>query len=212
MSPLVRSLRLACASLVLAAGFVARPAHAEDPEQRWNALLAGDVVKEPQRIDHGSRRFVGGVSYALAPAGMSDVAALVDDVKSYTSFLPLTRKARLVGENNGDRFVEFLSGNAMVSVKYTLRFRRTEPHTLRFWLDPSRPHDVPDAWGYLRWHAVATAAGPRVLITCGVLAELPDDLTRGLIEDRVQNALLSVLPRALGALEDHRLARGARWH
>lgn len=211
MTLLGRRLRLACASLVVAASAVVRQAHAEaTADTRWDALLAGEVVKEPQRIDHGSRRFVGGVSYALAAAGASDVAALVDDVKSYASFLPLTRKARLVGENDGDRFVEFLSGNDLVSAKYTLRFRRTEPHTLRFWLEPSRPHDVPDAWGYLRWQPVATSAGPRILMTCGILAELPDDLTRQLFEERVQNALLAVLPRALGALEDHRLARGAR--
>lgn len=179
------------------------------PDPRWNALLAGEVVKEPQRIDAGSRRFVGGVSYALVGVGLSDVAALVADVKSYTSFLPLTHKARLVGENAGDRFVEMTSGTSMVKVQYTLRFRRSEPGLLRFWLDPSRPHDVPDAWGFLRWQPVETPAGPRLLLTCGILAELPDDLTRELFGDRVQGALLSVLPRVAGALNDYRLARGA---
>lgn len=202
-----RNLRSVSALIAAGLALIAAPAHAD---ARWDALLAGDVVKEPHQIDHGSRRFVGGVSYALAIAGASDVAALVEDVKGFTSFLPLTRKARLVGENDGDRFVEFLSGNSMVSVKYTLRFRRTDSSTLRFWMDPSRPHDIPDAWGYLRWKPVATSAGPRVLMTCAILAELPDDLTRQLFGDRVQNALLSVLPRALGALDDHRIARGAR--
>ena len=195
-----------------------RAARAETPaaasslsptDARWNALLAGEIVKEPHRIDAGSRRFVGGVSYALVGVGLSDVSALVDDVKSYTSFLPLTKKARLVGENDGDRFVELTSGNSLVSLQYTLRFRRTAPGMLRFWLDPSRPHDVPDAWGYLRWQAVSTPGGPRLLMTYGVLAELPDDLTRDLFGDRVQGALLAVLPRVADALQDHRLARGA---
>lgn len=199
-------------AVVLCAALLASPARAEvgsAEDARWNALLAGEVVKEPQRIDAGSRRFVGGVSYALVGVGLSDVSALVDDVKSYVSFLPLTKRARLVGENDGDRFVEFTSGTSLMKVQYTLRFRRTEPGMLRFWLDPSKPHDVPDAWGYLRWQPVQTPAGPRLLLSCGILAELPDDLTRELFGDKVQNALLSVLPRVAGALQDHRIARGA---
>lgn len=209
-----------CAALGLVVAF-APAAHADPPTdagratlggqrattERWNALLSGEVIKEPQRIDAGNRQFVGGVSYALVGVGLSDVAALVDDVKSYTSFLPLTKKARLVGENDGDRFVEMTSGNSMVNVQYTLRFRRTEPGLLRFWMDPTRPHDVPDAWGFLRWQPVETPAGPRLLMTCGILAELPDDITRQLFGDRVQRALLSVLPRVAGALQDFRVAR-----
>ena len=136
---------------------------------------------------------------------------MAGDVDHYAKFLPFTRRARLLGENDGDRFVEMISGTALINVHYTLRFRRQsstrDGGALRFWLDPSKPHDVPDAWGYFRWRPVQTAQGTRVLLTMGILAELPDDLTRALFQDRVQRALLSVLPRLKGGLDDLRLAQ-----
>src|SRR5690606_5173265 len=83
-------------------------------------------------------------------------------------------------------------GNALMEAEYTIRVRRTR-NEARFWLDPSRPHGIDDAWGFFRYQPFVGANGePRVLLTYGVLVDMGPGIVRELFEERVRAALLSV--------------------
>src|SRR5205823_4278655 len=114
-------------------------------------LVAGRTVVREETLEAGSRRYVGGVTYAIVDATPTELATIFDDVSAYRQLLPRTKEARLVGENEGDRFVELRQGNAVMEASYTIRIHADHPHgEVRFWLDPSHPHGISDAWGFFR--------------------------------------------------------------
>src|SRR4029079_18004815 len=131
-----------------------------------------------------------------------ELAAVLEDVRTYRQVLPRTKQARLVGENGSDFFVELRQGNSLVEAKYTLRARKDAAHhEVRFWLDKSRPHGIADAWGFFRYEAVPRSAlgadpvasgPPRTLLTYGILVDVGPGLVRELFEERLRALMLSV--------------------
>jgi hypothetical protein len=126
-------------------------------------------------------------------ASAAEVAAVIDDVHSLRHVLPRTKHARVVGTaSGGDKLLELVQGNALMEARYTIRVRR-DPGEARFWLDPTRPHAIDDAWGFFRYQPFITRAGEaRVLLTYGVLVDVGPGIVRDLFEERVRAALLSV--------------------
>ncbi len=184
----------------LLVGRVARP----DGLSRGEAdlLLRGSSVARTQAFERDGRRYVGGVAYAIVDAQSSELAALLDDVGGWRRFLPKTRGARYVGAEAGDSFVEVTHGSAVVQVSYTLRVHR-DGNVVRFWLVPTRPHDIEDAWGFFRSDPID---GARTLVTYGILIDMGDGLLRTLFEDRVRGLALSVPERVRGALLERKTA------
>jgi hypothetical protein len=183
------------------------------------ALLAsapaarGDVLSEREsiRLERGetvirehtwepgrSARFIGGVTYTVVDATAPEIAAMFDDVDAYRRVLPRTKRARLVSiERNGDRLVELVQGTALVEATYTIRVRQDAPTStrreVRFWLEPTRPHEIDDAWGFFRIEPFIGASGEqRVLLTYAILVDIGPGIVRELFEERVRAALLSV--------------------
>jgi hypothetical protein len=149
------------------------------------------IVRE-HTVERGDHRYVGGITYTIMDAGAAEVAAVLENVDSLRRVLPKTKSARFVGASGGDDLVELVQGNAVVQAEYTLRVRR-EPGVSRFWLEPGRPHGIDDAWGFFRYQPFIGAHGEaRVLLTYGVLVDVGPGLMRGLFEDRIRAALLSV--------------------
>ncbi|HVH44875.1 MAG TPA: hypothetical protein VM925_21125 [Labilithrix sp.] len=149
------------------------------------------VIRE-QTIDRGEHRWIGGVTYTVMDASAAEVAAVFDNVESLGRVLPRTKSARVVGTTGGDQLLELVQGNALMEARYTIRVRR-EPGEARFWLDPSRPHEIDDAWGFFRYEAFIDASGEeRVLLTYGVLVDVGPGIVRDLFEERVRTTLLSV--------------------
>src|SRR5207244_7940270 len=131
-------------------------------------LEHGETIIREQTIDHGGTRYVGGVTYTILETSPEGLAQILDDMTAWQRVLPRTKRARLVGQNDGDSFVELRQGNSLVEAKYTLRVRKNHGgREGRFWLDPSRPHGIDDAWGFFRAEPLAETAGgqPRVLLT-----------------------------------------------
>lgn len=185
-------------ALALGRGASAAPLAAPDVTR----LARGETVVRTQTLEHGEHRYVGGVTYTVIDGTTAELDPLFDDVASWKKVLPLTRSARLVGTDGGDRFVELEQGNALVSATYTLRVRRTGDE-VRFWLDPSRPHTIDDAWGFFRLQPFTSAAGdPQVLVTYGILVDVGPGLVRELFEEKVRTAMLSV-PQRLRFHVDH---------
>jgi hypothetical protein len=161
-------------------------------------LERGETVVREQTLESGDRRFVGGVTYTVLDVAPANVSALLEDVEAYRRVLPYTKGARLVGqEPSGDRLVELVQGNALVEAKYTIRVRHEPPsggrREVRFWLEPTRSHEIDDAWGYFRVEPFTSADGePHVLLTYAILVDVGPGLVRELFEERVRVAMLSV--------------------
>lgn len=158
-------------------------------------LSRGEVVQRPLALTDDGERVVGGLAYCYLDASPTDLAVLLDDMDAYRRILPLTQSADLVGKNDFDQFVQFRQGTKLFSATYTVRIRRElDLGRVRFWLEPSQPHTIPDIWGFFRWQPVP-AARPRVLLTYGILAQLGPAVLVQLFEARVQRVLLTVPAR-----------------
>jgi hypothetical protein len=155
-------------------------------------LERGETVIRTQTIDRGDAHYVGGVTYTVLDVSAAEISGLLDDVSGYRHVLPKTKGAKRVGVDRGDTLVELVQGNALYEGTYTIRVRRT-PHELRFWLEPTRPHEIDDAWGFFRIDPFVAASGEeRVLLTYGVLVDVGPGIVRELFEERVRAAMLSV--------------------
>jgi hypothetical protein len=156
-------------------------------------LARRETVIREQTFERGDHRYVGGVTYTVMDASAGEVAAVIDNVESLRRVLPRTKTARVVGVSNGDQLLEITSGNAVMEAAYTLRIRRDRRNEVRFWLDPSKPHGIDDAWGFFRYEPFVGPSGEeRVLLTYGVLVDVGPGIVRELFEERVRSALLSV--------------------
>lgn len=161
-------------------------------------LEHGETIVREQTWSYGDRRYVGGLTYTVLDVGANELSAVLEDVDAYRRVLPKTKEARLVGMSGNDRLVEVVQGNALVQATYTMRVR-TEPtapngqREVRFWLEPTRPHEIDDAWGFFRVEPfIGENGNPRVLLTYGVLVDVGAGIVRDLFEERVRSALLSV--------------------
>lgn len=209
---LVRRARVACAVAALALGasgcglatsspsLSSGAAHRVPGEERsltadeQARLARGETIIREQTLEQGDRRYVGGFTYTLLDAPEAEVWGVLGDVDAYRKVLPKTREARLVGTDGPDRLVELVQGNAIVQAEYTIRVH-PEPKDgeIRFWLEPSRPHAIDDAWGFFRLAPFVTERGEtRVLLTYGVMVDVGPGLVRELFEERVRAAMLSV--------------------
>lgn len=163
------------------------------------SLARGETVVRSETLAQGAHRYVGGITYTVVDATSADIDALFDDVASWRKVLPRTKSVRRVPAPDGqaaeaahDSFVEVTQGTSLVSAEYTLRVRR-QGAELRFWLDPSLPHDIDDAWGFFRVEPFTNEAGePRVLLTYGILVDVGPGIVRDLFEEKVRTAMLSV--------------------
>jgi len=160
-------------------------------------LARGETIVREHTIDEGDRHYVGGVTYTMVDADTSRLWAIFGDMDAYRRVLPKTKQAKLVGTDGEDRLVELVQGNALVSAEYTIRVRTdADAREMRFWLEPSRPHTIDDAWGFFRLAPFVNDNGePRVLLTYGVMVDVGPGLVRELFEEKVRAALLAVPQR-----------------
>lgn len=155
-------------------------------------LSRRETVIREQTLERGDRRYVGGITYTLLDAPVTEVAALIDNPESLRRVLPKTKAARVVGEDQGDSLIELVQGTSMMQATYTIRMRRSAGES-RFWLEPSHPHGIDDAWGFFRYQPFVTPAGEeRVLLTYGILVDVGPGVVRELFEEKLRSALLSV--------------------
>ena len=155
-------------------------------------LTRRETVIRQHTLERGEHRWVGGITYTVMDASATEVASVLDHVESLRRALPRTKRARVVGTDAGDELIELVQGNTLMEATYTVRVRRG-PHEARFWLDPSRPHAIDDAWGFFRYEPFIDPSGEeRVLLTYGVLVDVGPGIVRDLFEERVRAVLLSV--------------------
>ena len=180
------------------------PLTARDREE----LLGGSMVSRPQRFEHAGGRYVGGVSYQVVDARPEIVLAALSDVTNWPRALPKTKSARLVDSVDGLTRVELVQGSKLINARYAVVIERADAETIRFWLDPSRPHDIRDVWGFFR---VQAFPGGRSLITVGAALDLGDGIARALFEDKIARMMLHAPRKIRSFIEprtEPRVARG----
>ncbi len=192
-----------CVALVSATSFAfAAPPTLSRGE--CGALLAGEVVSRPLRIETGSGSYRGGVSYSLVHAPAAAVLAALSSIDTLPQALPRTVSARLIDVRQGLAAVELVHNGG---ASYTVRIERMRGRPeLRFWLDPRRPHDIDDVFGYFR---VEPFGEGRSLVTVAAAVDLGSGLTSLLFGNAVERAVLGtprqireyVEPRAVALLE-----------
>lgn len=146
-------------------------------------LERGEVVRRELEFELDTGRYVGGVAYVIINAPAERVMAALLDIKAYPQILPLLSEAKDAGARGGDRLVQLTHFVRVGTTQYTTRVRREDPGLVRFWVDPSFPHDMDDAWGYFRVHAIDTN---RVLFSYGVALNLGFGIARILFESKIQ--------------------------
>lgn len=175
-----RWLGLALALMTLVA--VTTPARAEPLRaDELAALDRGSTVRRRMELEHDGDTYAVGIAYAVVRAPVREVMAVVSDLAAYPSILPRLEEAREVRRRGEHRWVRFRHETKLGTAEYSCVVHRESGRVVRFWMDPSRPHDIDDMFGYFR----AEPFGPgKTLFTYAVALRLPFAI-RALFEDRI---------------------------
>ena len=108
-------------------------------------------------------------------------------------------------DRSGNRVrVEIEQGNSVVSTTFTVFFQleppedRYDPQVVRFWLDPSQPHSIDDAWGFFR---ATRYDDHNSLVSVGALVNLGPGVIRMLFEKRIARSILRMPNRIRDTVE-----------
>jgi hypothetical protein len=150
-------------------------------------LATGDVVRVPMDLDLAQGHYFGGVSYAVVRATVADVTAPLADPSTYTSIIPMTIESRVLDRNDRDMEVLMRQGARSANAAYVLTIRRESLGLFRFWLDPSKPHDIADLWGFFRVQPWGTEAS---LLTYAALVRLDFGVMKLLFSEAIRKVAL----------------------
>lgn len=168
------------------------------------ALLAGATISRPLRFERGDGSYIGGVAYQVVNASPGRVLAALSDVGALPHALPRTARATLVSRDGRRARVELVQGKAPFLATYTLNLEQAASgDRIRFWLDPTRPHDVKDVWGYFR---VKPFGKNKTLVTLAVALDMGPGLARLLLSDRVERLILRAPGKIREYVEPERLS------
>jgi hypothetical protein len=180
--------------------------------EQHETLRAGERVEELVELERQGQRYVGGISYALVRAEPRQVFEVLNQLRTLSDILPSTRDTRIVDRSGNRVRVELEQGNSMVSTTFTVFFQleppegHDDPHVVRFWLDPSQPHSIDDAWGFFR---AARYDAEHSLVSVGALVNLGPGVIRMLFEQRIQRSILRMPNRIRDTVERTFKAPGA---
>jgi hypothetical protein len=150
-------------------------------------LSRGEVVKRIFDAELPQGDYIGGVAYVMVPAAPEEVMAIFLDPGAYKSIFPRTQEARVVAREDGDWFVTLRQGSARHTGEYTVQVRRESPSLVRFWMDPGRPHDIGDCWGFFR---VDPTKDGRTLLTYGALLRLEMGVLKLFFQEKIRSLAL----------------------
>jgi len=177
------------------------------PELRpWErqVLTSGGRVERPLSFTPGRGSYVGGIAYQVVHRSPEAVLSALLEVRHLSEMLPRTRSARLVSSEPGRARIELEQGQAPFVARYTIVIERAPGgDELRFWLDPSAPHDIKDVFGFFRVRPLGQ--GDSVL-TVGAAVDLGQGLFTGLFEPRVQAVVLHSVTKIRDFMEPGRMA------
>lgn len=180
------------------------PAPSGLSSEQHRTLRAGGRVEQFIKLDRQGQHYVGGVAYALVRAEPRQVFEVLNQLETLSQVLPRTRNTRILDRSGNRVRVELEQGNSVVSTTFTVFFQleppedRYDPQVVRFWLDPSQPHSIDDAWGFFR----ATRYDDQYsLVSVGALVNLGPGVIRMLFEERITRSILRMPNRIRDTVE-----------
>jgi hypothetical protein len=164
-------------------------------------LEEGGELRVPLDVDLPQGRYFGGTVYKrLFYFSVDEVMAVVANPSTYTSILSTTQEARVLSRIGRDVQVYLRHGEGLIRVSYVVRVRRESSNLLRFWLDPSEPHDLDDGWGFLRAEAMPMlfrgrfsqykSSKPVSLVTWSVLLRIDRHDVRGRYSEAIRRLVM----------------------
>lgn len=145
-------------------------------------LQRGELVRRTATLEIGGERYVGGVAYVVVHAPVREIVDALVDPRAYVAILPLAVESRQLFARGPDRLVHIRHASRFGSAEYTCLVRRESGRVVRFWMDPTRPHDVGDLFGYFR---VEPWGKGRSLVTYAAAMHLDFGPLRLLFEDKI---------------------------
>lgn len=202
-------LRVTIAACLISASFPAAAA-SEAPADRplsaleREALRGGDIVSRPMHFQTANGSYVGGLSYSIVHAPAANVLVALSNVEALPQALPRTKAARLIDVRGSEARVELVQGKGAIEASYTVRLERVPGRSeLRFWLDPSRPHDIEDVFGFFR---VEPFGDGQSLVTVAAAIDLGGGVASLFFSDAIEKTVLSAPRHIRDYVEPHAFA------
>lgn len=150
-------------------------------------LDLGEVIRRHLDLEISGDDYFGGISYAVVGAPVERAMAALLDPSCYLSILPMTLEARVIGRRGADMQLFLRQGKQIANAAYVLIVRRESPGLLRFWLDPTEPHDVADCFGYFRVQPWGKGSS---LVTYAALLHLEFGVVKMLFSEKIRGYAL----------------------
>jgi hypothetical protein len=185
----------ACVLASLSVPAAAQPAGAPlFSQSERDALLSGDVVSRPMHFATAKGSYVGGLSYSIVHAPVATVLVALSSVETLPQALPRTKAARLIDVRGSEARVELVQGTGALEASYTVRIERVPGRAeLRFAMDPTRPHDIEDVFGFFR---VEPFGDGKSLVTVAAALDLGSGFASLFFSDAIERTVLSA-PRQI---------------
>ncbi|HEY4104396.1 MAG TPA: hypothetical protein VGM44_10910 [Polyangiaceae bacterium] len=193
------SIVFASASAVAAAGDAPKLSRAER-----EALLAGDVVSRPMHFENERGSYVGGLSYSIVNAPAANVLVALSNVETLPQALPRTKAAHLIDVEGNVARIELVQGQGALEASYTVRLERVPGRSeLHFQLDPTRPHDIEDVFGFFR---VEPFGEGKSVVTVAAAIDLGPGIASLFFSNAIERVVLGAPRQIRDYVEPHAFA------
>jgi hypothetical protein len=143
------------------------------------------------------------LAYQKLRTSRERLARAMTEPSAYTTVLPRTLEAHVQRRRGETTWIGLTQGNGFVQLRYVMQVEPSEDRSLyRFWIDERYPHDLDDAWGFLRLEALAGSRGLRedqvgdYLVTYGLVFDLGGGILQSMFSQRIL-AVLRTIPERL---------------
>jgi hypothetical protein len=201
--------RPALAVLAAAATFFAgADARAAMNDEAYASLSQGQIVKEKIDVELASGDYFGGLAYVAVRAPADDVMRALLEPANYRSILPLTLEAEVVDRKRELVYVHLKQGGRAGNAAYTIVVKRESRYLVRFWLDPERPHEIADCWGFFRVEPLERGWS---LVRYGALVHLDFGVTKLMFSEKIRDYALGTPALLRGFVERRQKLAEKSW-
>ena len=210
----VTSVLISCCCITgpaLAAADVASPFVATKAD--LHRLAAGECVSYAAEESVLGRPRMVLLAYQYLHTSRERLAQAMIDPNAYTTILPRTLHAHIEKTRGDKKWISLTQGNSLVELRYVIKVDPSEDRSLyRFRIDESYPHDLDDAWGFLRLQSVSASRGLRdneigdYLVSYGLVFDLGGGILQTFFAQRILWVLRSIPARLKRYVETQPIA------